>query len=152
MPFEYSLKIALSRLAFVLAFAPLSINGINSSKSLLVRFSQFNYRLMPEGTLTNYDGLTINVNKDAEGLDLNRNFPAFWRQEFEQAGAGAYPASEPEVKAMVDFVVGHPNVGAAISYHTHSGVILRPMGTMSDDDMIRKTCGRSSASARSAPS
>ncbi len=94
------------------------------------------YRLMPEGLLTNYDGLTINVNKDAEGLDLNRNFPAFWRQEFEQVGAGDYPASEPEVKAMVDFVVSHRNIGAAISYHTHSGVILRPMGTMGDDDMI----------------
>ena len=94
------------------------------------------YRLMPEGTLTNYDGLTIKVNKDAEGLDLNRNFPAFWRQEFEQVGAGDYPASEPEVKAMVEFIVKHPNIGAAISYHTHSGVILRPMGTQSDDDMI----------------
>jgi len=94
------------------------------------------FRVMPEGTLTNYDGLTIKVNKDAEGLDLNRNFPAFWRQEFEQQGAGAYPASEPEVKAMVDFVLAHPNIGAAISYHTHSGVILRPMGTMADDDMI----------------
>jgi murein tripeptide amidase MpaA len=94
------------------------------------------YRLMPEGTLINYDGLTINVNRDPEGLDLNRNFPAAWRQEFEQVGAGDYPASEPEVKAMIDFVLAHPNIGAAISYHTHSGVILRPMGTQSDDDMI----------------
>ena len=93
------------------------------------------YRLMPEGLLTNWDGLTINVNKDREGLDLNRNFPSYWRQEFEQPGAGPYPTSEPEVRAMVDFVVLHPNIGAAVSFHTHSGVILRPMGTQSDDDM-----------------
>jgi murein tripeptide amidase MpaA len=94
------------------------------------------YRVMPEGTLLNYDGLTVKVNPDAEGLDLNRNFPAFWRQEFEQVGAGPYPTSEPEVRAMVDFVMAHPNIGAAISYHTHSGVILRPFGTLSDDEMI----------------
>jgi len=94
------------------------------------------YRLLPEGTLKNWDGLTVKVNKDVEGLDLNRNFPAFWRQEFEQVGAGPYPTSEPEVRAMVDFIMKHPNIGAAISYHTHSGVILRPMGTCSDDDMI----------------
>jgi murein tripeptide amidase MpaA len=94
------------------------------------------YRLMPEGLIRNYDGLSVKVNPDVEGLDLNRNFPSSWRQEFEQTGAGDYPTSEPEVKAMVDFVVNHPNIGAAISYHTHSGVILRPMGTQSDDDMI----------------
>jgi murein tripeptide amidase MpaA len=93
------------------------------------------FRLMPEGLLANWDGLTIAVNKDREGLDLNRNFPAYWRQEFEQPGAGPYPASEPEVRAMVDFIVRHPNIGAAVSFHTHSGVILRPMGTQSDDDM-----------------
>ena len=93
------------------------------------------YRVIPEGTLKQYDGLRIDVNKDVEGLDLNRNFPAYWRQEFEQAGAGPYPASEPEVRAMVDFVTKHPNIGAAVSFHTHSGVILRPMGTQSDDDM-----------------
>ncbi|MGA1318721.1 MAG: M14 family metallopeptidase, partial [Rubrivivax sp.] len=90
------------------------------------------YRLMPEGTLKNYDGLKVWVNPDREGLDLNRNFPALWRQEFEQAGAGPYPTSEPEVRAMVDFVTRHPNIGAAISFHTHSGVILRPMATQSD--------------------
>ena len=93
------------------------------------------YRLIPEGTLKNYDGLKIWVNPDREGLDLNRNFPAYWRQEFEQQGAGPYPASEPEVRAMVDFITQHPNIGAAVSFHTHSGVILRPMGTQSDDDM-----------------
>ncbi len=93
------------------------------------------YRVMPEGLLKNYDGLKITGNLDKEGLDLNRNFPAYWRQEFEQLGAGPYPASEPEVRAMVDFISRHPNIGAAISFHTHSGVILRPMGTQSDDDM-----------------
>ncbi len=94
------------------------------------------YRLVPEGTIAGYDGINFSVNKDKEGLDLNRNFPAFWRQEFEQWGAGPYPTSEPEVRAMVQFVVDHPNIGAGMSFHTHSGVILRPMGTESDKDMI----------------
>ncbi len=94
------------------------------------------YRIMPEGTLQHFDGLQINVNPDREGLDLNRNFPSQWRQQFEQTGAGPYPTSEPEVRAMVDFITQHPNIGAAVSFHTHSGVILRPMGTQSDDDMV----------------
>ncbi|MDI4634861.1 carboxypeptidase [Pelomonas sp. V22] len=94
------------------------------------------YRLMPEGFIKAHDGLTVVVNKDREGLDLNRNFPSDWRQEYKQLGAGPYPTSEPEVRAMVDFVATHPNIGAAISFHTHSGVILRPMGTQSDEDMI----------------
>jgi murein tripeptide amidase MpaA len=94
------------------------------------------YRLLPEGTLKNYDGLMVTANRDVEGLDLNRNFPSLWRQEFEQGGAGPYPTSEPEARAMVEFISTHKNIGAAISFHTHSGVILRPMGTESDDEMI----------------
>jgi murein tripeptide amidase MpaA len=93
------------------------------------------FRLMPEGTLAQFDGLKITANPDKQGLDLNRNFPAQWRQDFQQPGAGPYPASEPEVRAMVEFIVRHPNIGAAVSFHTHSGVILRPMGTQSDESM-----------------
>ncbi|MDB5999610.1 MAG: carboxypeptidase [Rhizobacter sp.] len=93
------------------------------------------FRLMPEGLLENYDGLTVRLNPDPESLDLNRNFPALWRQEYEQSGAGPYPTSEPEVRAMVEFVSSHKNIGAAVSFHTHSGVILRPSGAHSDDEM-----------------
>jgi len=94
------------------------------------------YRMIPEGTLKNYDGLQIRINPDLQGLDLNRNFPSQWRQEFEQVGAGPYPASEPEVRAMVDFIAHRRNIGAAVSFHTHSGVILRPLGTLPDEEMI----------------
>ncbi len=93
------------------------------------------FRMMPEGTIAHWDGLKVSVNRDREGLDLNRNFPSQWRQEHEQLGAGPYPTSEPEVRAMVDFVVAHPNIGAAVAFHTHSGVILRPASTKGDDDM-----------------
>jgi murein tripeptide amidase MpaA len=93
------------------------------------------FRVIPEGTLVNFDGVEIRVNRDKEGLDLNRNFPSGWRQEFQQLGAGPYPTSEPEVRAVVDFVVKHPNIGAGVSFHTHSGVILRPFSSEPDDNM-----------------
>jgi murein tripeptide amidase MpaA len=93
------------------------------------------WRVIPEGTLTSFDGVEIRVNRDKEGLDLNRNFPSGWRQEFQQVGAGPYPTSEPEVRAVVDFITRHPNIGAGVSFHTHSGVILRPFSAEPDDNM-----------------
>jgi murein tripeptide amidase MpaA len=93
------------------------------------------YRMLPEGRLRDYDGFTVKVNKDKQGLDLNRNFPGGWRQEFEQFGAGPYPTSEPEVRAVVHFITHHPNICAGLSFHTWSGVLLRPFGSLSDDDM-----------------
>jgi Predicted carboxypeptidase len=59
------------------------------------------YRLLTEGRIENYDGVTIKIPPPLEGLDLNRNFPAEWVPEHEQRGAGPYPTSEPEVRAMV---------------------------------------------------
>ena len=58
------------------------------------------YRIVPEGTVEGYDGFTLRVKKPVQGLDLNRNFPASWRQEFEQLGSGPYPVSEPEIRAV----------------------------------------------------
>ena len=49
------------------------------------------YRILPEGLLKNYDGVTIKVRDPKQGLDLNRNFPAGWKAEADQHGAGPYP-------------------------------------------------------------
>jgi murein tripeptide amidase MpaA len=93
------------------------------------------YRVLPEGTIDDFDGVTIAPKPLKENLDLNRNFPSRWRQEHEQFGAGPYPTSEPEVRAVVDFIVRHPNITGAVTFHTWSSVILRPYGTQPDDTM-----------------
>lgn len=93
------------------------------------------YRLLPEGKIKNYDGALITIAPDPSGLDFNRNFPFEWRPENEQSGAGPYPASEPEIKALADFIAAHPNINLAITYHTFSRVILRPFSTRPDDEM-----------------
>ena len=92
------------------------------------------YRLLPEGHIENYDGVLIKLQPKKEGLDLNRNFPEHWRQEVEQHGAGPYPTSEPEVRALVDFIVAHPNIVAGVAFHTYSGVILRPYDDRDDKE------------------
>ncbi len=91
------------------------------------------YRILPEGLLKNYDGVTIKVLQPKQGLDLNRNFPAGWRTESDQNGAGPYPTSEPEARNLVDFIAKHPNITGTISFHTMSGVLLRPYDDRPDD-------------------
>jgi murein tripeptide amidase MpaA len=93
------------------------------------------YRILPEGRLEGYDGFNLRVKKPKQGLDLNRNFPGNWRQEFEQLGAGPYPTSEPEVRALVDFIVRHPNISGGVAFHTWAGVLLRPFDHLPDTDM-----------------
>jgi murein tripeptide amidase MpaA len=83
------------------------------------------YRVLPEGRVENYDGVSIRVPGSAQGLYLNRNVPSNWRQEHEQFGLGPYPTSEPEVRAVVDFIAKHPNIGAAINFGQHDPAGLR---------------------------
>ena len=93
------------------------------------------YRLLPEGRLQDYDGVTIRVQARKERLDLNRNFPAYWRTENEQAGAGPFPTSEPEIAAITGFIARHPNITGACAFHTYSGVLLRPYSHLADEQM-----------------
>ena len=93
------------------------------------------YRLLREGRIEDYDGVTFGLQPEKERLDLNRNFPVNWRQEHEQEGAGPYPASEPEVHAVVDFITSHPNITGGVAFHTMSGVLLRPYGEQPDEAM-----------------
>lgn len=92
------------------------------------------YRLLPEGRLDHYDGVTIGIQPDKEGLDLNRNFPINWRQQHEQKGAGPFPASEPETRNLMAFIAQHPNITGAVAFHTWGGVILRPYDDREDKE------------------
>ena len=93
------------------------------------------YRILPEGKIKDWDGVTYKMRGGKEGLDLNRNFPAHWRQENEQYGAGPYPGSEPEAQNLMKFISRHPNITGGMTFHTFSGVLLRPYGTQPDEAM-----------------
>jgi murein tripeptide amidase MpaA len=92
------------------------------------------YRVLPEGTIRNWDGVTIPIAPMLEGLDLNRQWPAEWAPEGEQQGAGPYPGSEPETRALIQAIVDRPNITSYVGYHTFSGVHLRPWSGHPDDD------------------
>lgn len=91
------------------------------------------YRLLPEGTIHEYDGTLVPLAPAHRGLDLNRNFPQDWMPEGDQHGSGPFPTSEPEVRAVVEAATARPNICAYIAYHTFSAVILRPYGGYPDE-------------------
>lgn len=94
------------------------------------------YKLYPEGTIENFDGTVPDPYYLSDNdTDLNRNFPYAWMPEHEQAGAGRYPTSEPEARAVVDFTTAHPNIFAWLNLHTFGGVYIRPLGTAPDTKM-----------------
>lgn len=92
------------------------------------------YRLYPEGTIENFDGHHIPdpyFLSDNEP-DLNRNFPYHWAPEPAQAGAGRYPLSEPESRAVVEAATALPNLFTWLNLHTFGGVLIRPLGAAPD--------------------
>ena len=66
------------------------------------------------------------VNEDGPGgYDMNRNWPSDWQPGYIQYGAGDYPLSYPETRAIGMFMFEHPNIAAVQSFHHTGGMILR---------------------------
>lgn len=92
------------------------------------------YVMYSEGIDNDNDG---RYNEDGiGGLDLHRNYPGNWRpmkedtgRGFAQGGAGEFPLSEPETKAVFTFLMTHPNVGIVQSLDTAVPMLLRGPST-----------------------
>jgi hypothetical protein len=81
------------------------------------------YLLLSEGLDNDDDG---SFNEDGVGgIDMNRNFPRTWALPYLQNGAGAFPLSENETRATLDFIVAHPNITGIVHNHTAGGFLYR---------------------------
>jgi|TARA_B100001971_G_scaffold213429_1_gene246756 hypothetical protein len=91
------------------------------------------YRVYPEGFILNFKGeKEIKMAPARWALNFNRNWPGEWAKEEVSRGSGSYPLSEPETRSVADFIVSHPNICLALTYHTHGGVLF----SYSEDDQI----------------
>lgn len=105
-----------------------------------------------EYTLLGWEGIDNDgdgrVNEDGRGgYDLNRNWACDWQPRYIQNGAQDYPFSQPEPRAISQFVLAHPNIAAAQCFHNAGGMILRGPGNENgamapDDERLLVLIGR----------
>jgi len=99
------------------------------------------YLTASEGIDNDNDG---RINEDGiGGLDLHRNYPENWRPSAEetgrgntQGGAGLYPLSETETRAVVLFLLSNPNIYVVNSMDTSVPMHLRPPSTSASEDRM----------------
>ena len=74
------------------------------------------------------------VNEDGAQFeyDPNRDWGWNWQPNNIQNGAYKYPFSLPENRAVMEFVMKHPNIAAGQSFHNAGGMILRGPGAAED--------------------
>ena len=101
------------------------------------------YVTYSEGVDNDLDG---RYNEDGVGgLDLHRNYTQNWRPEpgrdstgrgWTQFGAGDYPLSESETRAVVMWVLTHPNIAVANTMDTAVPMHLRPPSTCEETECM----------------
>jgi carboxypeptidase T len=76
-----------------------------------------------------------NLNSDGTyGVDLNRNYGFMWgtggssTDTSSEVYMGPQSFSEPETRAVRDYVQAHQNISTLLSFHTYSQLILYPWG------------------------
>lgn len=79
------------------------------------------YHVAEEGLIQDYDG--TNIVSGVRTIDFNRNYPIGWQSS---TNASFYPFSEPEMKAVGDFLVHTPNIFAGVDFHCGNCSILYP--------------------------
>ena len=84
-----------------------------------------------EGIDNDGDGL-VNEDGAAFEYDPNRDWGWNWQPNNIQNGAYKYPFSLPENRAVMNFVMKHPNIAAGQSFHNAGGMILRGLGAAED--------------------
>jgi len=87
------------------------------------------YHQCMEGTIHEYDGGPLRP--AVSNYDFNRNYPVGWDRGTDQA---RYPFEQPEIRAVGDFLISHPNVFAGIDFHGGTPAILRP-DSMPDEEI-----------------
>lgn len=97
-----------------------------------------------EYELLGYEGIDNDgdgrINEDGEGYyDPNRDWGWNWQPDYIQRGSHKYPFSLPENRAVMEFVMQHPNIAAAQSYHNSGGMILRGPGAEEDRETYNRT-------------
>jgi hypothetical protein len=92
------------------------------------------YRVVSEGIDNDGDG-EVNEDPPITGFISNRNYPAFWAStDGSFRGRGDYPLQEHNSRLLVDFILSKPQISQIESYHTTSGIHLRPYAARPDTD------------------
>lgn len=80
------------------------------------------YKIYTEGIDNDHDGL---YNEDPEGgVNINRNFPHNY--PYRSADSGTHMVSEPETRAICDFLFSHRNIVIVVSYTSFDNLINPP--------------------------
>jgi hypothetical protein len=58
------------------------------------------------------------------GVNFNRNFP--YNYKFFAPGAGRHPVSEPETRALAEFIVNHPNIAIVFTFGAADNLTQMP--------------------------